>query len=150
MSSSAKDALFKSRAQESKQQREKYDAVVTEWKNSILSAYKNKKIKSSETFDTDAFYVISKYVNMDKSPFKLSQMSEQERHDYLETIDKSRNPISKEHKTKSSIIPILLVGLFIGLLLYLKNKPKPIASGSHGFPPLNPVIPSYGEDYEES
>lgn len=49
------------------------------------------------------------------------------------------NPISK------SLMPwVLLLGGGIVLWLVLKNRS--IGSGSHGFPPLNPVIPAYNQE----
>jgi hypothetical protein len=63
----------------------------------------------------------------------------------------SYNPVSIKKVASHSnwLIWIAVLG-GIGYWIWKEGRPLPLGSGSHGFPPLNPVIPSYTEDYEES
>jgi len=74
---------------------------------------------------------------------------------------RKRNPVSaKKVASHSNIGGILVIAGIVAGLYYaigwyrLRNgifvNNDSIGSGSHGFPPLNPVIPNYTDDYYES
>jgi len=83
--------------------REKYNSAIADWESIVWENYLAGKFKSSDVFDKDAFYVLSGKGVFDKSPFKISQMSENKRSEYLDNADNQyrSKPAQEVSKTPS-------------------------------------------------